>query len=206
MASPAGKREQLLEAAVRVFSRKGYHACRVGDIAKEAGVAYGLLYHYFTSKEELLETIFRDTWTRMLEAVRAVEDTDDPARVQIRRVAAIVLRSYQADPDLIGVIVREITRSPQVQHEVEEIEHAFAALERIIRRGQEEGEFRSDIDSRLASQVLYGALEQILTSWVFERPPESEDEIRHAERTLTSLICDGLAVEAAAQVVQAGSD
>ena len=206
MPSSAEKRRLLLEAAVRVFARKGYHACRVGDIAKEAGVAYGLVYHYFGSKEELLETIFRETWTRMLEAVRAVEDTDDTARIQIRRVAAIVLRSYQADPDLIGVIVREITRSPQVQHEVEEIAHAFAALERIVQRGQDEGEFRSDIDSRLASQVLYGALEQILTSWVFERAPENLDEIKHAERTLTSLICDGLAVEAAARVVQAGTE
>jgi TetR/AcrR family transcriptional regulator, fatty acid metabolism regulator protein len=189
------KRRLLLDAAVRVFSRNGYHDCRVGDIAKEAGVAYGLLYHYFRSKDEVLETIFRDTWGAMLTAIGGVEESGDPARVQVRKVAAIVLRSWQSDPDLIRVLVREITRSPHIGQEVEEIEQAFAALERIVRRGQEQGEFRADIDARLASQVLYGALEQILTVWVFEQPPKTEDEVTTAERTVTSLICDGLAVD-----------
>jgi TetR/AcrR family transcriptional regulator, fatty acid metabolism regulator protein len=191
------KRRLLLDAAVRVFARKGYHDCRVGDIAKEAGVAYGLLYHYFRSKEEVLETIFRETWSQMLAAIGAVEQSGDPARVQVRKVAAIVLRSWQLEPDLVRVLVREITRSPHIGSEVEEIEQAFAALERIVRRGQEEGEFRADLDARLASQVLYGALEQILTVWVFEQPPESEDEVVTAERTVTALFCDGVAVEPA---------
>jgi TetR/AcrR family fatty acid metabolism transcriptional regulator len=196
--APEDKRRLLLDAAVRVFARKGYHDCRVGDIAKEAGVAYGLLYHYFRSKEEVLDTVFRETWGQMLGAIGEVEQSSDSARVQVRKVVAIVLRSWQLDPDLIRVLVREITRSPHIGREVEEIEQAFAALERIIRRGQDEGEFRSDLDARLASQVLYGALEQILTVWVFERPPESEDEVTTAERTVTALFCDGLALEPAA--------
>jgi AcrR family transcriptional regulator len=79
------KRGLLLAAAVRVFARKGYHTCRVGDIAKEAGVAYGLLYHYFSSKDEVLQTIFRDTWTQMLETTRSIEATGEPAREQLRR-------------------------------------------------------------------------------------------------------------------------
>jgi TetR/AcrR family fatty acid metabolism transcriptional regulator len=191
------KRRLLLDAAVRVFAQKGYHDCRVGDIAKEAGVAYGLLYHYFRSKEEVLETVFRETWGRMLVAIGEVEQSGDSARVQVRKVVAIVLRSWQLDPDLIRVLVREITRSPHIGREVEEIEQAFAALERIVRRGQQEGEFRSDLDARLASQVLYGALEQILTVWVFERPPESEEEVTTAERTVAALLCDGLALEPA---------
>ena len=56
------RRRELLDAAVRVFARKGFHASRVGDIAEEAGVAHGLLYHYFRSKDEVLETIFRESW------------------------------------------------------------------------------------------------------------------------------------------------
>ena len=71
------KRRLILDAAVRVFARKGYHTCRVGDIAEEAGVAHGLLYHYFRSKEELLETIFRETWRELLDAVQSVEETDE---------------------------------------------------------------------------------------------------------------------------------
>jgi AcrR family transcriptional regulator len=189
------KRRLLLDAAVRVFARNGYHDCRVGDIAKEAGVAYGLLYHYFRSKDEVLETIFRDTWGGDADRDRRSGGVRRPGAGPGPEVAAIVLRSWQTDPDLVRVVVREITRSPHIGQEVEEIEQAFAALERIVRRGQEQGEFRADIDARLASHVLYGALEQILTVWVFEQPPESEDEVATAERTVTALICDGLAVD-----------
>jgi TetR/AcrR family fatty acid metabolism transcriptional regulator len=187
----------LLDAAVSVFARKGYHECRVEDIAREAGVSHGLLYHYFSSKEEVLETIFRETWSQMLEAVREVEESGEPVRVQVRKVAAIVLRSWQRDPDLIRVLVREITRSPHLQREVEEIQAAFAALERIVTRGQREGEFRADLDARLASQVFYGALEQILTSWVMDRPPKGDDEVAVAERTVVAMLCDGLVAESA---------
>ena len=63
----------MLDAAVRVFARKGFHASRVGDIAEEAGVAHGLLYHYFCSKDEVLETIFQENWTVLLERIAAVE-------------------------------------------------------------------------------------------------------------------------------------
>src|SRR5919205_1324854 len=89
------KRRLILDAAVRVFARKGYHTCRVGDIAEEAGIAHGLLYHYFSSKEEVLETIFRETWSELLAAVRAVEESGVPAREQLRQVAAILLRTWR---------------------------------------------------------------------------------------------------------------
>lgn len=154
MAVPAreDRRRQILAAATRVFARKGFHACRVGDIAKEAGVAYGLMYHDFSSKDELLETIFRDTWTQMVERIR-LEDWNVPVREQVRQVSALVLRTWIRDPDLIRVLVREITRSPPLQDEVDEIGHAFAALERIIRRGQEQGQVRADLEPRVAGYV-----------------------------------------------------
>ena len=186
------KRRVLLDAAVRVFARKGYHTCRVSDIAEEAGVAHGLLYHYFSSKEEVLETVFRETWALMLHAVEGVETSDDPAREKVRKVAAIVLRSWRDQPDLVRVLVREVTRSSHLQERIVEIEQAFAALERIIRSGQESGEFRPDVDVRLTSTILYGALEAILTGWVLGQLPDSEDDIRHAERTVADTLCGGV--------------
>ena len=175
-----------------MFAEKGYHACRVGDIAQEAGVAYGLLYHYFGSKEEVLETIFRDTWSAMLEAVRGIEEAGGPAPEQIRRVAAVVLGSWKINPDVIRLLVREITRSPQLQKEIEEIGQAFGALERIVKRGQEEGSFRADLDARLASLVIYGALEQVLTGWVIERPPAGDEDVATAVRNVVAIVCEGL--------------
>jgi TetR/AcrR family transcriptional regulator, fatty acid metabolism regulator protein len=144
------RRTRIVEAAVHVLARKGYHAARVGDIAAEAGVAHGLLYHYFPSKEALLETIFRETWTELLRALEQVEQGVRPAREQLRQVAAILLRSWRRDPDLVRVLVREVARSPQLGGRVDEIGEAFAALERIIARGQRAGELRSDVDARLA--------------------------------------------------------
>jgi TetR/AcrR family transcriptional regulator, fatty acid metabolism regulator protein len=182
----------ILDAAVRVFARKGYHTCRVGDIAEEAGVAHGLLYHYFKSKEELLDTIFRDTWTLMLDTIHGVEELGDPARETLRKVAAIVLRSWRDTPDIVRVLVREVTRSPHLQQEIEEMEHALAALERIIVKGQENREFRRDVNPRFASFIFYGALEEILTGWVMGQLPDSDDDVRVAERTVVEMLCDGL--------------
>ena len=115
------KRRLLLDAAVRVFARKGYHAARVGDIAEEAGVAYGLLYHYFESKEDVLRSVFRETWRALIATIKSVEEGDDPPREQLRKVAEILLRSWKRDPDLVRVLVLEVTRSGHLAGEMDEI-------------------------------------------------------------------------------------
>jgi TetR/AcrR family transcriptional regulator, fatty acid metabolism regulator protein len=186
------KRQLILEAAVRVFARRGYHQARVGDIAAEAGVAHGLLYHYFDSKEELLETIFRETWTELLHALREVEDDVGPATEQLRQVTAILLRSWRRNPDLVRVLVREVARSPQLGGRVDEIAEAFSAIERIVERGQRAGELRRDVDARLASWIVYGALEEILTGWVLATLPDGDEAVAEAERTIVAVLSDGL--------------
>jgi AcrR family transcriptional regulator len=187
------KRRLLLDAATKVFAERGYHSCRVGDIATEAGVAYGLLYHYFESKEDVLRTIFRETWGEMLETISGIEAADGSARDQVRRVAAVVLGSWKANPDVIRLLVREVARGPQFEEEIEEIGLAFDALERIIRRGVASGEFRAGLQPRVASLVIYGALEEVLTGWVMGRPPESPEEVAAAVHTLVTVLVDGLA-------------
>jgi AcrR family transcriptional regulator len=186
------REREILRAAIRVFARQGYHKSRVGEVAAEAGVAYGLVYHYFGSKESLLETIFRRTWRRMLRFVKEVEESGATSQEQLRAIAGFVLRSWKEDPELVGVLVREVARSPQLQNEVDEIAHAFAALERVVARGQERGELRPDVDPKLASWAFYGALEEILTGWVFGRLPDDEASVAEAERTVVALVLDGL--------------
>ena len=188
----AEKRRVILDAAVRVFARNGFHTSRVGDVAVEAGVAHGLLYHYFPSKEELLATIFRDTWRSLLEALREVEESDEPAREQLRKVAAIVLRTWRREPDLVRVIVREVARGPQLTREIDEIAQAMDAIERIVARGQERGELRSDVDARLAAVILYGALDEILTGWVLGQLPDREEDVARAERAVVDVVAGGL--------------
>ena len=191
------KRRLILEAAVRVFARNGYHTCRVGEIAEEAGVAHGLLYHYFRSKDEVLETVFRETWSDIVGAARRVEETDEPARERLTGIAKILLRAWKRDPDLVSVVVREGLRSPDLQRRVTEIRQAFEAIERIVARGQQEDEFRDDVDARLASVVFYGALEEILTGWVLGTLRDGDDQIAAAERTVVEIVCGGLAPDRA---------
>jgi TetR/AcrR family transcriptional regulator, fatty acid metabolism regulator protein len=188
----ADRRRQILEAAVKVFADKGFHASRVGDVAEEAGIAYGLVYHYFASKEDLLETIFRTTWTEMLARVREVEEAGVPAAEAVRQVTALLLRTWRRDPDLVRVLVREVTRNQHVQQEIEEIAEAMLALERIVRRGQETGEFRPELDPRLAAAVFYGALEEVLSSWVLGTLPDRDEDIARAEKNVVALLTGGL--------------
>jgi AcrR family transcriptional regulator len=189
------KRRQLLEAAVRVFARSGYHACRVGDITAEAGVAHGLLYHYFSSKEEVLEAVFRDAWSDVLEAFEGLEASDESPREQLSHVAAILLGSWRRNPDLVRVLVREVARGPQVKSKVDELARALGTIERIVARGQKDGDFRRDLDPGLAAWIFYGAIEEILAGWVVGRLADGDDEVAAAERTVVEVLCDGLVVQ-----------
>ena len=186
------KREQILQAAVRVFAAQGYESSRVGDVAKEAGVAYGLVYHYFGSKDAVLEAVFREAWGRLLAAVAVAEETGTDAAEQLQLVVKIVLRAWRDDPDLVRLLVREITRSPHIQDELDEIGQAFASLQRIVARGQEDGTFRADLDARLAAWMLYGALEEVLTGWVLGQLPDDADAVAAAEREVTATLVGGL--------------
>jgi AcrR family transcriptional regulator len=186
------KRQRILEAAVRVFARQGYEASPVGDVAKEAGVAYGLVYHYFGSKDAVLEAVFREQWGRLLAAVALAEETGETAPEQLALVVKIVLRAWRDDPDLVRLLVREITRSPHIQDELDEIGQAFASLQRIVVRGQEEGSFRSDVDPQIAAWMLYGGLEEVLTGWVLGQLPDTADAVAAAEREVTATLVGGL--------------
>jgi AcrR family transcriptional regulator len=186
------KPRRILDAAVRVFAAQGYEASRVGDVAKEAGVAYGLVYHYYGSKDAVLEAVFREAWGRLLAAVALAEETGKDAAEQLGLVVKIVLRAWRDDPDLVRLLVHEVTRNPHIQDELDEIGQAFASLERMVRRGQEDGSFRAELDPRLAAWMLYGALEEVLTGWVLGQLPDDAAAVSAAEREVTATIVGGL--------------
>src|SRR3954447_1755451 len=187
------RRRELLDAAVRVFARKGFRAARVGDIAEEAGVAHGLLYHYFRSKEEVLETIFRETWQLLQADLERIEASGVPLREQLRRFARIYLGSWLMTPELIGVLVREIARSPDVGERVHEIRGVFLALERMIEAAKASGDVRGDCDVVFAACAVYGALEEILTGWVLGQLPAEEEDVEQAVTTVVAVAWAGLA-------------
>ena len=191
-AALADKRRQLLDAAVRVFARKGFHASRVGDIAEEAGVAHGLLYHYFKSKDEVLQAVFQENWSLLVARIESVEETDEPAADQLRHISAIVLRTWLHLPDVVRVVIQEFGRSPELAERIGELALPIDALQRVIARGVETGEFRKDIDPTFAATVVYGSIDELLTGWVLGRLPSEEEDVAKAEQTLVEVILVGL--------------
>jgi AcrR family transcriptional regulator len=189
------KRRLILDAAVRVFARKGYHTSRVGDIAEEAGIAHGLLYHYFSSKEQVLETVFRENWSELLAAFARIEASDEPASEQLDGIVKVLLRSWRNSPDLVRVMVREVARSPHLQGQVDEIREGFVTIQRVIERGQADGSFRADLDARLASWIVYGSLEELLTGWVLGQLPDGDEDVAHAEATVLTFVQTALAAD-----------
>jgi TetR/AcrR family transcriptional regulator, fatty acid metabolism regulator protein len=190
------KRRLILDAASRVFARKGFHTSRVGDIAEEAGVAHGLLYHYFGSKDEVLDTIFREHWTSLLDRIHAVEQSDEPAVDQLREVAAILLRGWLKEPDVVCVVVREIARTPEVASRVEELVRPIGAIRRIIEQGQRSGEFRADIDAATSAIVFYGGIDELLSAYVLGQLEGTEADVVAAERHVVDVLVGGLATGA----------
>jgi TetR/AcrR family transcriptional regulator, fatty acid metabolism regulator protein len=186
------RRRRILDAAVRVFARRGYHGARVGDIATEAGVAHGLLYHYFSSKDEVLETVFRDNFGELVARFRAVESSDEAAPEKLAGIAKILLRTWRNDPDLVTVMVRDVARSARLQLQIAEVREIFAIVQRVVEQGQAEGSFRRDLDARLASWIVYGGLEEVLTGWVLGQLPDGDEEVARAERTAIELALGGL--------------
>ena len=178
---------------MRVFARSGFHTSRVGDIAEEAGVAHGLLYHYFPSKDEVLRTVFRENWSELLWRFEQVEASEEPADEKLRGIVKMLLRTWRNDPDLVTVMVREVARSPHLASQVDDIGKGFGVIQRVIEQGQADGVFRAELDARLASWVVYGALEEILTGWVMGRLPDGDEEVARAERTIVDVVCGGLA-------------
>jgi AcrR family transcriptional regulator len=187
------RREDLLLAAVRVFAEKGYHACRVSDIAAEAGVSHGLVYHYFASKDEVLETIFRENWGVVAQAIDEISRTGESAGDQLRKIAAVTLHAWARGPEVVRVIVREVSRSPQLQERMGEFAQAFDGLERVIRRGQETGELDASLDPRFATYSVWGMLDEVLTGWVLSQLPDTADDIDRAVATVTTMIRRALA-------------
>ena len=194
------KRRLILDAAVRVFAHKGFHTSRVGDIAEEAGVAHGLLYHYFSSKDEVLDTIFRETWSDLLAEIDEIERSDEPARQQLERVAERLLGGWKVHPDVTRVLVREIARSAEIQARIGELVKPIEAIQRIIGRGQQTGEFRADFDSRMAGIIFYGGIEEVLSGWVLGQIPDGDEAVEAAQRTLIDVVCGGFATTTAPTV------
>jgi AcrR family transcriptional regulator len=188
------KRRLILDAAVKVFARSGFHSCRVSDIAEEAQVAYGLVYHYFRSKEEVLDTLFVERWDVLLEVIGDVDRQDAPPREKLYAIASFIVDSYRHDPDLMKVIIVEVMRAANSfgRTHLTKINEAYGLIADIVEAAQAEGAFRDAVSPQFAAMAFYGAVEQVLTAWIFELMPTGDEEFERAKAFIVETICGGL--------------
>ena len=195
-ASGGDKRRMILDAAVVAFAKRGFHACRVSDIADEANVAYGLVYHYFRSKDEVLDTLFLDRWNVLLDVISEIDGQDIPVRDKLHAIAGFIVDSYRRDPDLMKVIIVEVTRAANSfgRTHLGKIREAYALIADIVAKAQADGAFKRAVTPEFAALAFYGAIEQVLTGWIFDMLPRGEAEFDQAKAFIVETICGGLEI------------
>ena len=162
------KPQQIIEAAVRVFARKGYYNSRVSDIAREAGIPAGTIYLYFKTKDDILVTLFREKMAEFVGALRkAIADEPDAAS-KVRRLVALHFRMLEESPELAEVVQVELRQGQKFFRGAssQEIGAYFALIGSVLEEGLAEGRFRSSLPVKVATKMLFGAMDQMATSWV----------------------------------------
>ena len=188
------RRKTILRAAVEVFARKGYHGCRIADVAKEAGVAYGLVYHYFRNKEELLQLVFEAGWGGFLTRIRDAAEMNASLEAKIQRIAQVAFEAYRIDPRGVRVLVLEFARSPSAGEANRRTAFAevLGILTRMFEKARSRGELREGLEPALCAAMLFGSVEMSLTSFVMGLlDPRDPGLLTQAQSQLTTLLLDG---------------
>lgn len=164
----ADRRKTILRAAVEVFSKKGFHGCRIADVAREAGVAYGLVYHYFKDKDELLESVFSSGWAGFLSRVQDAIARETTIDAQIRGIVTVAFEAYKRDHRGVKVLILEVGRSPSggAVNRGTEFIHVTSLVIAMITQAQARGELPSHLEPLLCATMLFGAIEMSLTAFV----------------------------------------
>ena len=194
-APPVDRRRQILDAAIRVFARQGFNACRVSDIAHEAGVAYGLVYHYFDSKDQVLNELFVERWSLLLQAIEEVDARSIPPREKLDAVAGFIIDSYRHDPELMKVIIVEVTRAANSfgRTHLPEIRQAYDLIAKIVGDAQASGRVpRRRRPGLRLDVVLRRDRAAALRLGVRADPGDGDGDFDRAREMVVETICGGL--------------
>jgi AcrR family transcriptional regulator len=186
------KRNRIVDAAITVFARSGFHRARVSDIAAEAGIAYGLVYRYFKNKEEILNTIFEERWTGFLEAVEGIADSHSSTEEKLVGISAMILGAYRVRSEWVKVFVLEIQRSSRFSEpgQIRAVGRLFRAVARVLRDGQAKNEVRGDLDPDVACYMVVGGLEIVVTGLVLGvvEIGSGEDESEYYSKVAATVV------------------
>ena len=189
------KREDILQGALRAFAKNGFYNTRVSEIASEAGVADGTIYLYFKNKDDLLISLFEDRMEWIIDRLQSeLDDADGDVLHRLRTFIHLHFRLAVERRDLAEFITVELRQSAKFVKEYENPRFAdyLKMLHSLIDEGQQEGIIRADLNTRLISRALFGALDEVLLQLALsERPPE---DVSDEARQIADMIIDGLVV------------
>lgn len=189
------KRERILEGALKAFAKKGFYNTKVSEIASEAGVADGTIYLYFKNKDDLLISLFEDRmeWVneRLQSELSAVEGG------VIEKLQAFVQLHFSLaveNRDLAEFITVELRQSAKFVKEYKNPKFGdyLRILQKLIEQGQEQGVFRQDVDSRLVSRAIFGALDEVLLQLTLSR--SAPGDVASESQQISRILIDGLIV------------
>jgi len=142
----------------------------------------------------MLNELFSERWALLLEASREADRDLDSPREKLGAVAGFIIDSYRHDPELMKVIIVEVTRAANSfgRTHLPEIQEAYKVVQKIVADAQANGSFREDVSPDFAAMLFYGAIEQLLSGWIFEIVPGSPSDYDRAKALVVETICGGL--------------
>jgi TetR/AcrR family fatty acid metabolism transcriptional regulator len=187
------KRQRILDAAVRVFAKKGFYATRVSEVAKAAGVADGTIYLYFKSKDELLVSLFEDRVERLLAFLQTELPTTATASEKLRRIIELQLGLLEGERDLAEVVTVILRQSTKLMKEyaAPKFTAYLDAIATVVADGQASGELRGDVSPHLAARAIFGALDGITMTWALGKADRGG--LVRASGQLAEIVLRGLA-------------
>jgi TetR/AcrR family fatty acid metabolism transcriptional regulator len=163
-----GKESVIFNAALRTIKEKGFHKARMSDIAKEAGISYGLVYHYFDNKEDLFDAILSRWWDGLFRLLADIREGDNDVRQKLRHIIDYFLDTFQSDHDLVNIFITEISRSTTnlTSDRLDNFMKFMSLTEDVMAEGQKMKLLRTDIKARYLTFIFLGAVETFLSTMV----------------------------------------
>ena len=164
------KESAIFEAALKTIKKKGFHKARMSDIAREAGISYGLVYHYFGSKEDLFDAILHQWWQGLFQLFTDISHRAHPVSEKLRRIIHYFLDTYQRHPEMVNIFITEISRSTTnlTATRLDYFKKFMGVTDDVIAAGQKEGILRKDFPPRYLTYIFLGSLETFVSAMVLE--------------------------------------
>lgn len=163
------RRRQIVEAAVQVFSERGFHGARMDDIVEQSGLSKGALYWYFESKDQLIDTILDDFFEQELVLLRAAVSASGSVEQRLRAFVTILIQDMQEVPGFMPIAFEFYAAATRQSPVRETMQRHFrdyrAALVSLLDQGVESGELKA-VDTKGLAVAMLAQFEGLTLLWV----------------------------------------